>query len=528
MPSTFPLISATGLGVVTLRPFPDVAPFSLRSGATYESIQYSIYTWLRDELIPYLNDNSAQVLLQQSIDTVTDAVNKALGAQAATVNAALNAAVQQVVTANIPITAALFETMGVHIAPLPLGNGQDDTAALLAVIAPVHAIGGTVQLRAGTYLVNLDLAHQFQQVRIVGAGQRATILKAFDKTKPVVKFNGGSGSVGGGGIEQLSITSADGAASEGIALAFSGTTGCKAKDVRIYGSFQEGVRFWNERGANGSGDFTEFNTFEGDISGCTQPVRYQVTNGVESFHGSGLVGNTTINIPTTCTEIIYVDKNGLPYNAPMSFTVWLKSTQDTRLFRIGSANRADNRHVSFHGTIRVENHGLTAGYEMGVVDAPAKCNVLYAGEIMWLGTGDMLLGNIYLCNKIGYEGGTVWGFFKPYSTRATLKNTPTIISTAGEASALTLFAVHIQGTNYEYHALWLVQRSQFDGTQAFMVELARTQFSDSGNKGAPTITFNNALYASNPNFDSTFKAYVGVTHLSGGAKADWMTQRAYT
>lgn len=537
-------IGSAGLGTIVLRPLPDVQPFSIQSGYSFEGILSDMRTWLRDVLVPYLQDNSAAAIFQQNVDTMIDTVNKALTEQSSIVTAALNAAVNEVINADIPVADPLIlavlnavssqtrDWLHAHFAdgvtaPAPLGNGQDDTAALMAVIAPVHVIGGTVHLQSGTYLCNLDFNPQFPQVRLVGKGMRATTLQGFTSAKPVVKFNGGSGGIGGGGIEHVRITSAAGT-SNGIALAFSGTTGCEARRVKIDGAFSEGVRFWNERGDATQGDFTELNTFEGDISGCYTPIRYQVDNTVESFHGSGVVGNTTINLPADSTNaVVEIDKNGVPYNAPMSFTVWFQAA-GAKLFRIGSQARAAGRGVSFYGTIRCEGHPSASDSDMAISDGNL-CYVMYAGEIMWLGSGSMRLGRLMLCNKIAYEGGTVWFEPKPISSFATLKNTPTVVADGAyfEAASISLVAVTVQAPGYEFHAVLLVQRSQFDGSQASIVEIGRTQDLDSNNVGDPQWGFNSALYCTNANFTPAFTCYVTVTALGGGPLHNLLSQKRF-
>lgn len=100
-------ITAAGIGTVVLRPLPDVQPFSIQSGYSFEGILSDMRTWLRDVLVPYLEDNSAQAIFQQNVDTMIDAVNTALTAQALTVSSALNQAVSEVINGAVPVENAL-------------------------------------------------------------------------------------------------------------------------------------------------------------------------------------------------------------------------------------------------------------------------------------------------------------------------------------------------------------------------------------------------------------------------------------
>lgn len=506
MPSIIPTISAAGLGVVTLQPFPDVTPFTIRSGATYESILSGIRVWIRDELVPYLQDNSAQAIFQSNVDTMIDEVNTALGDQAKTVTDALNAAVQEVITADIPITAALFETMGVHIAPPP--SGGDDTAALLELINQY----GTVQLRAGTYRCNLDIVNRFIQPLIIGAGRKFTTLQAFDTSKPVVKFNGGSGSIAGGGLRSLLVDGTDRNIGSTVGIAFSGCGGVAVEDVEI-GNCKVGVLWWNERGS----DFSEFDTFEGSIYNTTSPFVYRDDNGVESFHGSGPVGNTVVGMPSDSTSaVISTIGNALPYNAPLSMTVFFSNSSQ---FLINYVNTVSGRHASFYGRINIEG---TGGGTLG----NGTQRVLFAGTIEHFGSANTVLGNIYQCSKITYEGGNVFGELLPVKQRATLKNTPTQmfagVLAGGEVAQIV---VHVRQSNYDKVFVLLAYQSLYDGT-GNIVQQAQMVNIDNATAGDPTFTWNNGLYIANANFTNAFTAYGKMTVLGGAPRTDTLAQFA--
>jgi hypothetical protein len=119
-----PRISATGLGVGNYLPLPDAQPFSVRSGATYDDLLEAIRHYLIDELNPYLENGTQQAIWDANAATLTDLVNQALETQSGDVTDALNAAVQQVINADIPIAT-----------PIILGALQQSNSPLIAYLA---------------------------------------------------------------------------------------------------------------------------------------------------------------------------------------------------------------------------------------------------------------------------------------------------------------------------------------------------------------------------------------------------------
>lgn len=61
--------------------YPDVEPFSLRAAASYEDIQYSIVTWIRDQLSPWIADNGADAVWASNVEQLIATVNTALAGQ---------------------------------------------------------------------------------------------------------------------------------------------------------------------------------------------------------------------------------------------------------------------------------------------------------------------------------------------------------------------------------------------------------------------------------------------------------------
>lgn len=125
-----PSISAGAVGLITYQPLPDVEPFSIRSAASYEEILSTIRVWIRDVLVPYLNTDTVQANFDTNVNTLIDTVNKALSDQAATVNAALNQAVQELANGDVPISdpvvvAILNTTSSATVAWLAAHYGND-------------------------------------------------------------------------------------------------------------------------------------------------------------------------------------------------------------------------------------------------------------------------------------------------------------------------------------------------------------------------------------------------------------------
>jgi hypothetical protein len=328
-----------------------------------------------------------------------------------------------------------------------------------------------------------------------------------------VKFRGGSAGISAGGLRDLAITPAPNT-SNGKALVFSGVTTVRVRDVAIGpssgGTFAEGVRFWNEEGS----DFTEFCTFEGgSISACNQPIKYAATNGVESFHGSGVRGNALINmIDGSTTPIITIDDGvAMPYNAPMEFTAFPQPNN----WIIYNGSTANARPCSFYGAIHLEGVGGTPNFVMGT----GTNQVLFQGPISFFNTSTASLGNIQLVEKIIYTPSGVRAQYKPRQINASLTSSSTSFSTFLGSSESALIDVSIVATNYHHSYTLMAWQSPYD-PGGNITQLSHPYAVDSRSWGAPTFSYSNySLTVTNSNYNAPavpVTIHIGITPLGGG------------
>lgn len=419
-------ISAAGIGTVVLRPLPDVQPFSIRSGYSYEGILSDIRTWIRDTLVPYLEDSSAQTIFQQNVDTMIDTVNKALTDQSGIVTAALNAAVQEIVTAAIPVTDAAVTAVlqqltsnlqtqldKRYVVHAPAPSGGDDTSVLQPLLDAIAASDGKGELilQDGHYHASLVATCGVWSPIIRGRGRGFTAIHGVDATKPVVQYTGAaSGNVAGGGLKSLRLEPAP--SGGGVAIENVGVDGVQHHDVAITSMtgllFDEGVRNSNKV----DGKWSEFNTFQGAISKTKQPIRYFHVDGAdESFHGSG-VFDTTIGLEESSTSAVLIDAGSVVYNAPFEATVF-NSFANMAVF-----DNRSTRESSFFGHIGFE-------FFNGVSMVMAIGNSLFLlGEIELTAGAGSTMGKLWLAERINRDGTQMRVNYKPFQLKAALSNIP--------------------------------------------------------------------------------------------------------
>lgn len=357
------------------------------------------------------------------------------------------------------------------LAPPP--SGGDDSAVLQALLnqASSGAGIGTLILQAGTYKANLTTSHLYQQPLIIGQGRYQTKIQSLDTQRAVITFDGISGSLSGGGIRSCGLYAV--AAGQGIGIEYRGACGVASSDIHL-DSFQEGVRFHNL----GAGNFTEFDTFEGDILSCTIPVHYVVDGGDPSFHGSGLVGNTVINGGWSGPGVL-IDSTAFPYNAPMSAT-FFTSTSGAALI----SNRNGSRTANFYGTLRKEGPPCFFG-ESG------QFTVAYSGGILSMGggAGDHL-GSLYLAEKFYYnpdDGNTTFQL-RPFQKR--VPQTAGTMQATTETIGTSIINVDVVATNYHYSYLLHCWQSPYDNSGVVTV-LANPRSQNGTGWGAPVFAWAN-------------------------------------
>jgi len=261
-----------------------------------------------------------------------------------------------------------------YFAPKPTGVRATDQANLQGLI---NAGAMVIHLHPGTYRVSaLSTLPAYAQPKFIGAGRDSTYIEG-SGSGTAITFNGAvDGAPGliysGGGLSDLAVTNA------GVGVEVIAVIGAKFCEL----SFQNlttGVLFHNKS----AGQFTEFSVvhdswFRYDVKTA---VEYRVTAGDSSFHGCGIAGSTIIEQPPTASApSILIGANAYPYNAPLSFGVFMRSNTQPVIL-----SNTDHP-IYFYGDIRVEGFpGVGSGSKIAVTSGTHRLRLL--GGVLILASG---------------------------------------------------------------------------------------------------------------------------------------------
>ncbi|MCK0174814.1 hypothetical protein [Mycolicibacterium sp. F2034L] len=278
-------------------------------------------------------------------------------------------------------------------APPPTGIRAIDTAVLKRLVDRAQAAQGVVLLQDGTYAADIVTKRLTQQPSIIGKGLQRTMidgtLKLLGTIGPGKRFSGG----------WLSDFSFVGNHPTKVALEFNGTIGYRWERLAVEGTFERVILFHNEL----PGSFTEMNSGQIDLGFSTGTVlEYRVSGDQPSFHGSGITAGSTINqrVPTTA-PLILISANARPYNAPLSATIWTRSSDQPIIKNLGQAGS------NFYGNLQIE------AFDEGDGGAVVCQGLLYyAGTVSAFGSGSFAsnaaavsLGDLSLSNWVNSKGG---------------------------------------------------------------------------------------------------------------------------
>lgn len=267
---------------------------------------------------------------------------------------------------------------------------------------------------------------------------------------------------------------------------------------------QGGVRFDNCNFKNAaigllvhnrdSGMFTEFVVadncnFE---SSCLNALTYRITNGNNSFHGTGL-RNCTINTPASGTiRCVSIEAGCLVYNAPLSVQVWSYATATL----IHSA--VSTKRNSFYGVITTERFAGT----LTVAEASANYPIYFAGK-MNIMNESIALGDLVLCESIALlSNGSIQTRGGKWAKSFSLTTGANALAPVpyGVAGWCSLCSISLIANNYDYRYILAVFNGDVATSAVYIVATMRT-FNAAG-YGAPTfgvnsfgqITITNAAY----------------------------------
>lgn len=379
------------------------------------------------------------------------------------------------------VETALTTANTLAIAPAPSGDttGATDTTALQPLITAAQSTSGTLYLQAGTYYITgLTTTAGFNQPIIRGQGMRQTILTVVG-TSAAFTLVGGSGQPSGGLITDMKITGASGT---GTGIAFAGCNHARAERV-WFASLTEGVEFYNRD----AGSFTEFClardcSFDSTV---TTPVRYRLGSGNESFHGSGVTGCVINQSATAVGPVIQVDAGCFPYGAPLTATIFARTTTPL----IQNNDTAAARYSEFTGNLDIEILGSPASVTIG--DTGTTNGILYAGTLTALGSPTLSYGSLIAVTKTFYQGGTQ--LFRQGQTTATA-------ALSNSASGVNLFSlkdisaalvqVQIVASNYYYEYLLHVTRDKYSSS-GWVATVSNPRSLNTAGYGAPTFAVAN-------------------------------------
>lgn len=260
------------------------------------------------------------------------------------------------------------------LAPPPTGDRTTDTANLQALSDLAQTIGAStiVRLRTGTYAADVVTQKVIPQPQFIGQGKQLT---QWDGT---LKFQGVPSKYSGGGFYNYRTT---GSHAGSAAVEINGANDVHWDDMRFEGTYDVGIRFHNEL----SGEYTELcNGRANFYSTITTPVEYKVTSGGASFHKSGLLDGSTIQMSTTGPAIL-IGSGARPYNAPMSVGVW---TEGVTTYPVIQHN--GDVQSNFYGNLTVEQSATAAPLAAGNTVYFAGTISAYMGPAMTLNRGTLV------------------------------------------------------------------------------------------------------------------------------------------
>lgn len=393
-----------------------------------------------------------------------------------------------------------------------IGDGTtDDTAAIQAAIDYAAPLGKIVFVPAGTYKITSTLvkAQAFYGLNMMGEGYYLTRFSypTLSSNTPCLRIVGGSGVLCGAKVEGIGF---DGNASNTWAIEIRDQCG-QLVQLCQFGENLRGVVFNNYN----TGGFTEYCHVESCdfTSGCVTAIEYKITSGNDSFNGSGLSGNCTVNSNST-NPVVIVGDQCRPYNAPLSLQLWNPAAMS--LIQNNNTGSPSVKNCSWYGRICIESNTnmvtLASGYE----------RTYFAGPVMAISEywqrGVMRVVHQYQSRNDGSIGAAL----SPYSVSKLTVTTGTAID-CGFNNMGTFVGIYnsylvevtLIGSNYRYTHICNVNLASGVGGSDAIVVLATPQAFNVSGWGASTLSINGSqqLVVTNASGGFSVTAYVGVTPI---------------
>lgn len=390
-----------------------------------------------------------------------------------------------------------------------VGNGvANDAAAIQAAIDAAVAAKKDLYFPYGIYKVNTTLtkAQDFYCPNFYAEADTVLDGTAISNA-PTLKIKGGSGQLSTAVISGFNFRAGAGANSTGLEIA--DQCGIEYSHC-TFETGTWGVTYHNEA----VGGFTEYCVGRdcSFLSALTSgSLRYRVTSGDASFHGSGLDNHCQIAL-VGATNAIKIETGALVYNAPFNFHVWVTGSSKTVV------NNVSSERITTYGAITVEVFGSEPYATAPEVFGGAGTTVNHSGDVVsygtsWLGPKVNLMGSRTVV--IGPEGGAANGSvaFKQsqYSLLKTLSNAAggTTIVNINDVACADMF-VQISGPNYDYRYRITAGTGLFGA--GLVTNLSNPVAFNASAAGAPTFTVDSSgnFIITNTNYTADYSAFVTV------------------
>ena len=350
-------------------------------------------------------------------------------------------------------------------------NSHDDTSFIQAAINWASASPGqTLYVPAGTYRIAGGLSKAAGSIGLTmsGDGMDASIFRF--ETAAGLQINGGSGTLCNAEISAIGFV---GVATT-VLVELQGMGGQRLRRCR-FDTAAEGLRFHNGT----TGNFTEYCVADtcDFTANCLLPVRYKRASGTDSFNGSGLVGQCTIN-SSSSGLVCQIDLNCRPYNAPFHAQIW--GNGSCTVF----ANANTSLQVSFHGLISLERFAGT----MTLATAATNFEIPFVGRVM-SSNENIRWGALFTCDFLSLtaSGGRQVNGGRYSKSQAMAKGANTVSLPYAMSGGAVTYLVHLTAANYDYR----YEVKSFNGGQGGVAPITATfaTFNAAG-YGAPTFAIN--------------------------------------
>lgn len=386
-----------------------------------------------------------------------------------------------------------------------VGTGADDTAALQRMINDAIQNGYQQCLLPAKVLKVTDtilLPESFEKPVITGRGFKSTIIdfSEMPSGKAVFKVKGGSGQFSGGVIEHIGFRGNVNA----VAIEAADVCGFHIKHCR-FDQCLNGILFHNESG------FTEYVIAENcDFSEtCERPLEYRQTNGVRSFHGSGMRDCTINKRPGAIEPVVKIGPGCFPYHSPISCQVWTRSAAPI------IKNEGENI-SNFYGTVMIEvmNPDQYQAFDLG--DSANNRFYILGDYLVHDHNRHAKIGKAVFCERLQLNNdGSATVQRKPYVVEEPLSTGGTpILRLDHNIVAIVNFIVF--ANNYEYSYTLNVYNGPYRDEAAVTILARNREFNNAG-YGAPSFTISNGqLVVQNSNYPANgVNCYATVQEIGG-------------